>query len=151
TADAGIVRSDGTVIPIRKYQPPRQPGLTTSSKHSATPAVRRPAAGETRVSPSASTPGPISTATAGDNGLASAQVSPPSPPSPTSLDSPAPPASPPTTANAPRPPPARLEVTTSALPPATVGDNYAEQLTAAGGTPPYTWSESGLPPGLDLD
>ncbi len=42
--------------------------------------------------------------------------------------------------------------TTSPLPPGAVGSPYSLQLTATGGTPPYTWTapNSGLPPGLSL-
>jgi hypothetical protein len=42
--------------------------------------------------------------------------------------------------------------TTSPLPTGTVGAAYSQQLTATGGTPPYTWTapNSSLPPGLNL-
>ena len=45
-----------------------------------------------------------------------------------------------------------LALTTSSLPSATVGHSYAANLTASGGTPPYTWTlASGpLPAGLTL-
>jgi hypothetical protein len=45
-----------------------------------------------------------------------------------------------------------LAITTSTLPPATVGASYSAALTATGGTPPYVWSlASGqLPQGLTL-
>lgn len=45
-----------------------------------------------------------------------------------------------------------LTVTTNSLPPATVGGNYSQTLTATGGQTPYTWSiSSGSPPqGLTL-
>lgn len=44
-------------------------------------------------------------------------------------------------------------ITTTALPPATVGEPYTGRLTAVAGTPPYTWSitEGSLPAGLTLD
>lgn len=48
------------------------------------------------------------------------------------------------------PPPPALEITTQSLPAATVGQPYMAQLIAAGGTPPYTWSATGLPPGLSI-
>ncbi len=42
-----------------------------------------------------------------------------------------------------------LTVTTSSLPASVVGDAYSATLTAAGGTAPYTWTETGaLPAGL---
>ena len=42
-------------------------------------------------------------------------------------------------------------ITTSSLPPATVGQLYAVGLSAVGGAQPYTWSYTGnLPPGLTL-
>jgi predicted outer membrane repeat protein len=41
-----------------------------------------------------------------------------------------------------------LSITTTSLPNATVGSSYSQSLTAKGGTPPYTWSISGLPGGL---
>jgi hypothetical protein len=43
--------------------------------------------------------------------------------------------------------------TTSSLPSGTVGSTYSQQLTATGGTPPYTWTASNgsLPPGLNVD
>src|SRR5262249_4698892 len=48
---------------------------------------------------------------------------------------------------------APLAMVTSSLPDATVGRAYSANLTATGGTPPYTWSiMSGfLPPGFRLD
>jgi large repetitive protein len=46
---------------------------------------------------------------------------------------------------------ATLQVTTTSLPGAGNGVDYDVQLTAAGGTAPYTWTESGsLPPGFHL-
>ena len=49
--------------------------------------------------------------------------------------------------------PGSLAITTPPnLSPGNVGSTYSVQLTATGGTPPYTWSISGnLPPGLVLD
>lgn len=63
--------------------------------------------------------------------------------------------SPPSPAPPPPPPPptnTALAITTSTLPGATVGDAYAAQLAASGGTPPYTWAVTGgaLPNGLGL-
>src|SRR5207244_12143657 len=48
--------------------------------------------------------------------------------------------------------PGSLTITTGAnLPPATAGAPYTATLTATGGTPPYTWSASGiLPAGFTL-
>ena len=50
-------------------------------------------------------------------------------------------------------PPSALTIRTSALPPAAVGSSYAAGLSAAGGTPPYSWSVAGgaLPAGIQLD
>src|ERR1700719_2421887 len=47
------------------------------------------------------------------------------------------------------PPP--LMVTTSSLPYGIVGSPYSAQLSASGGSGAYTWSASGLPPGLILN
>ncbi len=49
--------------------------------------------------------------------------------------------------------PSTVSVTTTTLPPATLGDSYSATLTAAGGTPPYQWSipQGSLPAGLVLD
>jgi hypothetical protein len=45
-----------------------------------------------------------------------------------------------------------LSITTTALPNGTVGMAYpSTALAATGGTPPYTWSASGLPAGLTVD
>ena len=46
-----------------------------------------------------------------------------------------------------------LLITTASLPPGTVNNPYSATLTAAGGTPPYTWSiiKGSLPAGLALD
>jgi hypothetical protein len=44
-----------------------------------------------------------------------------------------------------------LAVATGALPDGTAGVPYSAQLQASGGTPPYTWSASGLPSGLSVD
>ncbi|WP_434346963.1 putative Ig domain-containing protein [Myxococcus virescens] len=48
---------------------------------------------------------------------------------------------------------AGLQVASSTLPDAYVGDNYAAQLDASGGTAPYTWTlaEGTLPSGVRLD
>src|SRR5262249_48550434 len=44
-----------------------------------------------------------------------------------------------------------LAITTTSLPNGTVNAAYTATLTATGGVPPYTWTESGaLPPGLVL-
>ncbi|HEY0839285.1 MAG TPA: Ig domain-containing protein, partial [Vulgatibacter sp.] len=39
-----------------------------------------------------------------------------------------------------------LEITTTELPGATLGNGYTAQLAARGGTPPYTWSFDGIAP-----
>lgn len=44
-----------------------------------------------------------------------------------------------------------LKITTTSLSSAIAGQAYTTQLTATGGTPPYTWSASGLPAGLSID
>lgn len=43
-----------------------------------------------------------------------------------------------------------LAITTTSLPAATVGVAYSATLTATGGTTPYTWSSTGMPPGLSV-
>jgi hypothetical protein len=48
--------------------------------------------------------------------------------------------------------PAALQITTtSPLPSGTAGTAYSQAMTAQGGTPPYTWSATGLPSGLVID
>lgn len=43
---------------------------------------------------------------------------------------------------------ASLTITTTSLPSATIGNSYSSQLSASGGTTPYTWAlEAGSPPG----
>ncbi|MBM3728587.1 MAG: hypothetical protein FJW40_24580 [Acidobacteria bacterium] len=44
----------------------------------------------------------------------------------------------------------RVTGTAGVIPPATVGTAYSTTLTAAGGSPPYTWSATGLPTGLSI-
>jgi hypothetical protein len=46
--------------------------------------------------------------------------------------------------------PAPLVIGNASLPDATVGATYSAQLIASGGTPPYTWSVTGLPQGLGV-
>jgi alpha-tubulin suppressor-like RCC1 family protein len=46
---------------------------------------------------------------------------------------------------------ADLAVATSSLPSGQLGTPYSAQVQALGGTPPYTWSAMGLPPGLSLE
>jgi hypothetical protein len=47
--------------------------------------------------------------------------------------------------------PGSLRITTSGqLPAATLGSAYSVQMAATGGTPPYTWSATGLPTGLTI-
>jgi Putative Ig domain len=48
-------------------------------------------------------------------------------------------------------PPAKLAISTTALPAATVGTAYSATMTASGGTTPYTFSASGLPSGLSIN
>lgn len=44
-----------------------------------------------------------------------------------------------------------LSITTATLPNAAIGINYSQTLQATGGAPAFTWSATGLPPGLTLD
>lgn len=44
----------------------------------------------------------------------------------------------------------RLGVASAMLPPATVGQPYRFQVSATGGTAPYTWTATGLPDGLTM-
>lgn len=47
--------------------------------------------------------------------------------------------------------PAALNITTASLPGGAAGASYSQQIQAAGGTPPYTFSsDTALPPGLSL-
>jgi hypothetical protein len=46
---------------------------------------------------------------------------------------------------------APLKVATGSLPAASVSAPYKAKAEAAGGTPPYQWSATGLPPGLSID
>jgi hypothetical protein len=46
--------------------------------------------------------------------------------------------------------PPRLTITTASLPSGTSGDDYSDSVTAAGGTGTYSWSATGLPPGLTI-
>lgn len=46
--------------------------------------------------------------------------------------------------------PSALSVTTASLPDTAEGSFYSTLLSAAGGTPPYSWSGSGLPTGLAI-
>lgn len=50
------------------------------------------------------------------------------------------------------PPPQTLQVTTTTIASANLGEIYTQQLTAAGGTGPYTWAlvSGNLPPGITL-
>lgn len=43
-----------------------------------------------------------------------------------------------------------LAITTTSLPPATVGDSYSATIAASGGTTPYTFSETRVPSGLAI-
>jgi hypothetical protein len=44
-----------------------------------------------------------------------------------------------------------LAIKTTTLPDGQVGDTYAEEVEADGGTKPYSWEATGLPPGLEID
>lgn len=44
-----------------------------------------------------------------------------------------------------------LQITTASLPSGALNIAYSAALAATGGTPPYTWSASGLPSGLTID
>jgi hypothetical protein len=46
--------------------------------------------------------------------------------------------------------PSTLKVTTSGLPGGALTAPYSGSLTATGGTPPYTWTAGGLPPGITV-
>jgi hypothetical protein len=46
---------------------------------------------------------------------------------------------------------ADLSIETADLPDGTVGTAYNAALTASGGSEPYTWESTGLPPGLELN
>lgn len=43
-----------------------------------------------------------------------------------------------------------LGITTTTLPNGVVGQPYSVQCNVTGGTPPYTWSATNLPPGLSI-
>jgi hypothetical protein len=47
-------------------------------------------------------------------------------------------------------PPPALQITTTAIPDATIGQAYSFTLHASGGTPPYSWSAFNLPQGFTL-
>jgi streptogramin lyase len=47
--------------------------------------------------------------------------------------------------------PTKLTVTCGTVPQGTVGTAYSLGCSASGGTPPYVWSGSGLPPGLSVN
>jgi subtilisin family serine protease len=49
------------------------------------------------------------------------------------------------------PEPVTLRITTQGLPSGTVNQAYSATLSAAGGTPPYEWTATGLPAGLSLN
>lgn len=70
------------------------------------------------------------------------------PPGTASGNSPPPPSN-----SSPQPPPAALAITTTSLPAGTIGNAYAANLAASGGTAPYAWSmkAGSLPSGLSLD
>ncbi len=48
-------------------------------------------------------------------------------------------------------PPPAVTITTASLPGGTVGTAYSASVAAKGGVPPYTWTYSGLAPGLSLN
>jgi hypothetical protein len=43
-----------------------------------------------------------------------------------------------------------ISISTNTMPSGTVNTSYSQQLNVTGGTPPYTWSATGIPPGLNL-
>jgi len=47
--------------------------------------------------------------------------------------------------------PEPLVITTESLPPGDVDDTYSVKVQATGGVGPYTWTATGLPPGLQMD
>lgn len=44
-----------------------------------------------------------------------------------------------------------LSISTTSLPAATVGQSYSQQISATGGSTPYTWAATGLPAGLTVN
>ena len=50
----------------------------------------------------------------------------------------------------PPPPPSGPSISNATLPNATVGTSYGDPLYATGGTGPYYWTATGLPPGLQI-
>jgi hypothetical protein len=44
-----------------------------------------------------------------------------------------------------------VTITTTTLPQALLASPYSAALSATGGTTPYTWSATGLPPGLSVN
>jgi hypothetical protein len=44
-----------------------------------------------------------------------------------------------------------VRITSTSLPTGTIGTSYVAGLTLAGGAAPFTWSATGLPPGLSVD
>lgn len=44
-----------------------------------------------------------------------------------------------------------LTITTSGLPPGQLNSSYSAQLSANGGTPPYTWTASGMPANISIN
>lgn len=47
-------------------------------------------------------------------------------------------------------PPPPLQITTSSIPDATFNSAYSFQMQATGGTPPYSWTATGLPQGFTM-
>jgi sugar lactone lactonase YvrE len=142
TGDAGIVHADGTVIRVTKYGPGYRPTTVGRSGAGGVPTVGTHAGR----GPAGSQPGGQAeiAAPAGQGG---GGVTPASPVT-------APPLQPPSPGRNSGPsrgkPSGPLEVTTTWIPPATVGQTYQQQVAASGGVPPYRWSGSGLPEGLGL-
>ena len=46
---------------------------------------------------------------------------------------------------------AQLAITTASLPNGAIGSAYSAALAGTGGAPPYTWTASGLPPGVSIN
>jgi YVTN family beta-propeller protein len=129
--DAGVIRPDGTVISVKKYTSSRS-GAGTSMPNRSALAKNPSPPGKRTASPSRARP-LVGPRVPGAGTVASGHRSGSGPSSSGGKVG------------------TGLEVTTATLPPAIVGWHYRTQLSAAGGTQPYRWFASGVPPGLSLD